>query len=239
MRTVGNLASIFIQVSIWRAVLGHHSANGIDLQQMVTYVIVNALLTTLLMDQIFQRVDERLRTGNIALDLVKPYRYPFYLAFEQLGNAAFQFVFTVIPTFIFATIFFGFRPPSSFAYAAAFVIAVFFALTISFAIGYLIALLAFWFLATFHFEWTLTGLMTVFSGSFLPLWFFSPRWALVAHILPFQFLGFVPASMYMGQIALHSVYSTLALGLLWTLILLGLAGLLWHRAMRRLVIQGG
>lgn len=239
MRTVGNLVSIFIQVSIWRAVLGNQSANGINLQDMVTYVILNALLTTLLMDQIFQNVDERLRTGNIALDLIKPYRYPFYLAFEQLGNACFQFIFTVVPTFIFAILFFGFHAPSSILDGLAFLVTVFFALSISFAIGYLIALLAFWFLATFHFEWTLAGLMTVFSGSFLPIWFFSPTWATVAHILPFQFLGFIPASMYMGRISAADVLPTLGLGLLWTLILLGLAWMLWQRAMSRLVIQGG
>jgi ABC-2 type transport system permease protein len=102
-----------------------------------------------------------------------------------------------------------------------------------------VALLAFWFLTTLHFEWALMGLITVFSDSFLPLWFFPPGWAELARALPFQFLGFVPAAIYMGKLANSDIWPTLAIGVVWTLVLLGITVWIWSASMKRLVVQGG
>jgi ABC-2 type transport system permease protein len=239
LRIIGNIVAIFVQVAIWSALLGSGSASGISFHDMVTYTILNTMVAAVLMNGLFHEADERVRTGNIAIDLLRPLYYPLCLFADQLGKSAFHFFFAVIPTLLVTSLLFGFTAPASPWDMLAFIVAVVVALAISFALGYLVALLAFWFLTTLHFEWAMIGLITVFSGSFLPLWFFPPGWLEMAQALPFQFLGFVPAAIYMGKLPAGDVWPTLSLGVVWTLLLLGLTGWIWSASLRRLVVQGG
>ena len=113
------------------------------------------------------------------------------------------------------------------------------AMAISFALGYLMALGAFWFLTTLHFQWTLMGFTKLLSGAVVPLWFFAPWLAFVAEVLPFRYLQFVPVAIYLGRVPDGAVVGTLLVGLAWAAGLLGLARLVWSFAVRRLVLQGG
>lgn len=239
LRVVGNVLTVLIQVAIWRALLGHGAVLGIGLREMVTYSILSTCMTMLQLTSLFHTVDERLRTGNIAVDLIKPLHYPLQLAADSLGSTLFQGMFTMLPTLVIAALAFGLEPPASPVSFLAFIAAAGLALVVSFALGYLIALLAFWFLTTMHFEWTLAGFMTLFSGRFLPLWFFPPWLATVAAWLPFRYLNFVPVAIYLGRVPAGELGATLLAGLGWAAVLLGLAWWLWARAVRRLVLHGG
>lgn len=239
LRTLGNFVTIFIQVAIWKALLGTKTINGINFQDMITYSIINTAIISLLLTNVYRTVDESLRSGSIAVELIKPLKYPLYLLADRVGSSMYQLVFTVIPTVIIAWMFFGISAPASGLHMISFIAALIISLTISFALGYLIALIAFWFLTTFALEWTLMGLMTVFSGSFLPLWFFPSAWAEVAQALPFQYIGYIPAAVYMGYIPLGNMGTTLGIGVAWIAGLLLLVNILWWRAVRRLIVQGG
>ncbi|MBS4203545.1 ABC-2 family transporter protein [Lederbergia citrea] len=143
LRTVGNFITIFIQVAIWKAVIGKGSIDGIGIQDMITYSILNTLIYSLLLTNVYRTVDERLRTGGIAIDLIKPLRYPLYLLADRLGNSLYQFVFTVIPTLLITWIYFGITQPYSLHHLLAFLLSISISLTISFALGYLVALIGF------------------------------------------------------------------------------------------------
>lgn len=236
---VASMVSIWIQVSVWTALIGSGSADGITRDQMVTYAILNSAMYAVLFTGLYSEVDVRLRSGDIGIDLLRPVRYPLMLLADQLGRAAYRLVFMVVPTVALAAFAFGFSPPASFASAIGYVFVLPLAIAISYAIGYLIALLAFWFLTTFHFSWAIGALVTVFSGSVLPLWFFPGRWELVARALPFQFLGFVPAATWMGELSGTDLVLTWLLGVAWAVAMLGFTTWLWTRAITRLVVQGG
>jgi ABC-2 type transport system permease protein len=239
LRTVGNFVGIFIQVAIWKAIIGSGTVDGIALQDMITYSILNTAIFNLLLTNVYRKVDESLRSGSIAMDLIKPIRYPLYLLAERFGTTIYQLIFTVIPTVLIAWLYFGISAPYSGAHFTVFIVSLFISLVISFAVGYLIALIAFWFLTTFALEWTLEGLIVVFSGSFLPLWFFPTGWASLAHALPFQYLSYIPAALYMGRIPAEDILPTIGVGLLWIAGLFSIIGLLWWRAVKRLIVQGG
>lgn len=239
-RVVGNLASVLVQVAIWQALLGQGAVAGIDLPAMVTYAILSTCMNMLMLSgYILRTVDERLSSGQIAVDLLKPLSYPLYLAADSLGTVAFQGLFTMVPTLVVAAAVFGLQPPASALHLAAFVVALLLAAAMSFAIGYLMALLAFWFLTTMHFEWSIGAFVRVFGGGFVPLWFF-PNWlGVVAAGLPFQYLYFVPIAIYLGQVPAAELGARLILGVAWVVVLLALAKWIWDRSMRRLVLQGG
>lgn len=238
-RLLGNFVAILIQVAIWKAVIAKIDFERVSIEMMTTYSILNTLLNALLLNGISGKVDSSLKSGAISSELVKPISYPCYLLFEGLGGSVFQLIFTAIPSFLIAWLYFGILPPASPVHLTAYVISLLIALIISFLLGYLVSLIAFWFMNHFALSWTLGGLITIFSGAFLPLWFFPSAWERVANLLPFQFLGYVPASLYLGMIAGESVLGILITGVIWITILLLIVHWLWKKAVSRLVIQGG
>lgn len=238
LQIVAAIVSVFVQVSVWRSLIGTGTVNGITLGNMVTYAIINAIMLAFTLKPV-NDVDARLRSGDIAIDLLRPIQYPLLVFADQLGRAAFRLIFVAIPVLAVSGTFFDLSFPPSATGALSFLLTIVFALLISFGIGYLIALLSFWFLTTFHFSWAIGGLITLFSGAFLPLWFFPDRWEMIARLLPFQFLGFVPAAVWLGHIRGDELTRTLILGVAWCAALLLATNGLWHRATRQLVVQGG
>ncbi|MBD7968304.1 ABC transporter permease [Paenibacillus gallinarum] len=239
LRLFGNFVAILILTEIWKAVLGNGEINGIGVEQMITYSIINTLLSAVLLNGISEKVDNSLKSGSIATELIKPISYPLYLLSEGLGNSFYQLIFTSIPSLFIAWFFFGFLPPASAIHFLGFLFALGLALTISFLLGYLISLLAFWLMNHFALNWMMGGLITIFSGSFLPLWFFPESWLPITKILPFLYLGYFPAAIYLGTLTGQEMGSFLITGLAWIAGLTLLVCWLWNKAIKRLVVQGG
>ncbi len=233
------LLAIVIQAAIWRALLGDGAAEGITVDDMVTYVIITTVISAVSLHRLVSDVDERLRGGDIAVDLVKPMHYPTLQLADQLGRSAFQLAFVVVPMVVIAALTFGIEAPASATAGAAFVASLAIALLVSFTQGLLLALLAFWFLTTFHFIWANGALLTLFGGANLPLWFFPDALETVARLLPYQFVAFVPAAIWLGEIAGSELAWTLALGVMWVAIQGAAGQALWSAAVHRLTVQGG
>lgn len=233
------LVAIVIQAAIWRALLGDGAAEGVTVDDMVTYVIITTVISTISLHRLVTDVDERLRGGDIAIDLVKPMHYPSLQLADQLGRSAFQLAFVVVPMVGIAALAFDVQAPAGAPAAVAFVAALAIALLVSFTQGLLLALLAFWFLTTFHFIWANGALLTLFGGAQLPLWFFPDTLETVARLLPYQFVAFVPAAIWLGEISGGEVVGALALGAAWVAIQGAACQLLWSAAVRRLTVQGG
>ncbi|MBD8497714.1 ABC transporter permease [Paenibacillus arenosi] len=236
LRIFGNIVIMFIQISIWKSLAANSNDNMINMSEMVTYSIITTSVMNLLMTRVYQTIDSKLQSGDICSDLQKPISYPWYLFFEQLGTVSFQLLFNVVPSILIALLLFGVQLPEA-SHIFPFLLSLLVAMVISFLIGYLVALIAFWFLTTFALNWTLGALMTIFSGVFVPIWFFNPYWAKLASFLPFQYLGYIPSAIYLGK--LEQPYLILIQGCGWIASLLFVVNLLWWKAIKRLIVQGG
>lgn len=233
------LLAIIIQAAIWQALLGDGAVEGITVSDMVTYVIITTVLSTISLHRLVNDVDERLRSGDIAVDLVKPMHYPSLQLADQLGRSTFQLAFVVVPMLGLSALAFDIQAPASATAGAAFIAALVIALLVSFTQGLLLALLAFWFLTTSHFIWVNGALLTLFGGANLPLWFFPDTLESLARLLPYQYVAFVPAAVYLGEIVGGELAWMLALGVVWVVIHGAACHLLWTAAIRRLTLQGG
>lgn len=236
LKIFGNFVLILIQVSIWKSLIGNGVVNGVSLEEMVTYSVITTAIMNVLMIKAYRLLDEKLKTGSISVDLQKPISYPLQLFADQLGLVLFQLCFTVAPLLVLSVFIFGVQLPTAVS-VFPFILSVFIAVIISFLLAFLVALISFWVLTTFALSWTLNAFITVFSGSFVPLWFFTPFWAQIANLLPFQFLGFIPTSIYLGKIT--EPYVELMKGSFWIVVLLLLILVLWKKAISNLVVQGG
>jgi len=239
VRIAIGLIWVGIQVAIWTSLIGTGEIEGITLPDMITYAIINTVMALAMMDRSLADLDQKIRSGDIAVELIKPFSFPLTLVADGLGRSLFSALFSVMPTLILASLFFGFQPPASFGNAVAFAIAFGLALAISFALACLVGMLGFYFLATFHFQWALGALRTLFAGTMVPFWFYPNELRMLAEALPFQFLAFFPAATWIGEPSSTDIIRTLGLGVLWSTVLLGACWWMWTRITHRLVVQGG
>jgi ABC-2 type transport system permease protein len=225
LSVLGSILWIFVQVSIWRALLANPVQNiGTTAREMVTYVIVSAMVAALTGNSLLSWIEWEVVSGEIAGSLIKPMSLKLYMIANNLGVTLFVF---------------GIQGPASPAHAALFVCSMIGGAVVSISLSYTVGLLAFWYVVTWHTHLILGSLTTLFSGSVVPLWFFPGVMVTIANWLPFRSIYYVPIAIYLGRLCI--VDSLVALGqqLLWVLILYGLERLLWSRGIKRLVAQGG
>ncbi|MDX6740462.1 ABC transporter permease [Actinocorallia sp. A-T 12471] len=191
--------------------------------------------------QIFGGLDlaERVRTGDVAIDLHRPADLQLWWLADDLGRAAFTLVARGALPMAAGWLAFGIVLPDGPARWAAFLGTLVLAVLVSFALRYLVALTVFW----IHDARGVEGLAMVcslfFSGMILPLVVFPGLLGDVARALPWAALIQVPADVFLGKVTGWALVQAYAFQAAWAVVLLGLGRALTGAAHRKLVIQGG
>ena len=107
--------------------------------------------------------------------------------------------------------------------------------TIALIVNFTVGLVGFWTLETGGAFLIYRMLAQFSSGALIPLWF-MPAWLQDSlTLLPFSAQVFVPLSIYVDQDPGWHTVRALGLQAMWVAVLVALATLVWHRAIRRLV----
>lgn len=235
------LVQIFARVAIWTALIGAGAGDtSITLRDMVTYSIV-ALTLVMAVDyaQLLSSIGNSVKTGDIAVYLLKPMRYPLYLLFVEVGHLAYRLIAVVVPVVGISWLIYGMAPPASIFHGAMFLPFYLIAFAILFLLSILCGLIAFWTMTVFSLEWLLQGMLAIFSGTFIPFWFFPERLAAVVQFAPFAWIGYYPGAVYLGKLDAPHVLAAFGGGCIWIVALAAIVALLWRRATLRMVVQGG
>jgi ABC-2 type transport system permease protein len=88
-------------------------------------------------------------------------------------------------------------------------------------------------------DWFFNAIMTLLSGGLVPLWFFPGWLAAIAGHLPFAWVSYYPAAVYIGQLGVAQTLLYFGIGLAWAATLSALLFWLWAKARHRLIVQGG
>jgi len=232
---------VFARISIWSAVFGGAAVvDGISLSQMLTYaVLAVALLGAFDSTQLVRDIGAAIRSGDVAVQLLKPYGYPLALMAQQLGGRLFEFVVVGLPIIIVTMLTVGIEPPASFAHGLLFAFYILVSVGLVLAIGIVFGLLSFWVLDAHALEWFMRGLMVILSGGFVPLWFFPAGLGQVAAVLPFSWITYHPLATYLGRVDLATSFGLLAAGFAWLGATLLFIWWLWSKTTTRLIVQGG
>ncbi|ANW20027.1 ABC transporter permease [Streptomyces clavuligerus] len=215
---------------------------GYDVSQAVTYVWVGQalLVTVALMGGGFEdELIERIRTGDIAVDLYRPADLQLFWLSGDLGRAAFHILGRGVVPMACGALAFDLALPGSALTWGAFLLAVLLGVVVSFALRFLVALSAFWLMdgaGVSHVSW-LTGMF--FSGMLLPLNVFPGVLGEVARALPWSSLLQLPADVLLGMYTGWELAGVYAFQAGWAVALLGAGRVLQRLATRRVVVQGG
>ncbi len=183
---------------------------------------------------------ERIRSGDIAIDLYRPTGLiPWWFA-SDIGRASFHFVVRAVPMVATGAVLFDLRYPGSSFRWIAFATSAYLAVLVSFGLRFLVSLTAFWLLDSRGAEGMAAILGMFCSGLILPLVVF-PDWArdVLLH-LPWASLLQTPADVWLGNTdGVAGTLTALGVQLGWGLALLGAAYAALGLAGRKVVVQGG
>jgi ABC-2 type transport system permease protein len=238
----GELIFIFARIAIWISVFGvagTASVDGVTLPEMITYALLAGPLLYWDYSRLLNDVGTAIKSGDVAVYLLKPVHYPFYLLAGTLGNFAFDLLAITLPVALIVAFTVGLVPPADGFYFVAFLAYWVLSFALLFVLTTLLGLAAFWMMTTQSLDWFFNSIMTLLSGGLVPLWFFPGWFAAIAGHLPFAWVSFYPAAVYLGQIDQSRTLVYFGIGLGWLAALSLLLVWLWGRARHRLIVQGG
>ncbi|MCD2466636.1 MULTISPECIES: ABC-2 family transporter protein [unclassified Streptomyces] len=237
--SVFGLVLSYTYIALWdeRPHLG-----GYSMDDALAYVWIGQALLTVcgLMGGGFEvELIERIRTGDIAVDLSRPADLQAWWFSADLGRSAYQLLGRGVAPMAVGWLAFRFTLPAGPGSWLAFLLAVALGSTVGFALWYLVAMSAFWLLdgqGVVQVAW-LGGLF--FSGMLLPLNVFPGALGEVARALPWASLLQVPADVYLGKYEGWGLVGAYAFQGGWALALLGAGRAAQAAATRKVVVQGG
>ncbi|MEV5105695.1 ABC transporter permease [Streptomyces massasporeus] len=234
--TVFGVILVYTYLALWdeKPHLG-----GYDQAQAVTYVWLGQCLYATLAIQgggAEKDLMERIRTGEIAVDLYRPADLQLWWLAGDVGRALFQMLGRGVIPFLFGAVFFPMALPTEVAPWAAFTVTLLLATIVSFAIRYLAALSVFWLMDGMGVNQVLMVTGIFFSGMVLPLNAFPGVFGEVVRVLPWAAQIQMPADVLMGE---TDPLRAFAFQAAWAVALLAAGRLLQSAATRRVVVQGG
>jgi len=211
---------------------------GFDAVDAVTFTfVVQGLLMVLGMFSDTEIAD-RITTGDVIVDLQRPYDHQAWWAGVSYGKAAYYALFRGVPPFLVGALFFHLRLPTG-PHAGAFVVSVVLAVGVAFGWRYLVQMSAFWLLdvrGANQLAWLAAQFL---SGAFIPIVFFPGWLEAVARALPFASMAQVPAEIWLGRHDGAHLVAAWGGQLAWMAVLVLAGRLVMGRAVRRVVVQGG
>ncbi|KQX82848.1 MULTISPECIES: ABC-2 family transporter protein [unclassified Streptomyces] len=234
--TVFGLILVYTYLALWdeRPHLG-----GYDQAQAVTYVwLGQALFATLAIQGGGFEIElmERIRTGEVAIDLYRPADLQAWWLAADLGRALFQLLGRGVLPFVFGALFFPTALPHDPVIWAAFAVTIALAMVVGYGIRFLVALSGFWLMDGTGAVQVLMVTGMFFSGMALPLNAFPQPLGDIVTLLPWSALLQMPADVLMGRTDPLFAFVFQA-G--WAVVLLAVGRLVQGAATRRVVVQGG
>lgn len=245
-RMTGALLRLTVQImlvaSLWHGLYAHSGPTaGLDRGQAVTYAVLAVLSSRIReLDQHSGRdtVQQHVHYGTIVYWWLRPMPPRRYYALRAIGEQLYGFCWALAGYAICLAV--GVvEPPKSAAVAGVFVVSLLLGQWVLYYVTLVIDQWCFWALRNGAAVLILVFAQNLLSGVYAPLWFFPDWFVTLSSYLPFQATLSVPLSLYIGRIPLSDAGFQLAVQAGWLVVLALLTRLLWARAARRVVAQGG
>lgn len=207
--------------------------------QLVGFVWIGQALLVIVLLWGWTDLSDRVRTGEVAADLLRPVGPYWAYLFADLGRAAYQLTVRLVVMVGAGMLLFGMYVPRRWTTYPEFLLSTALGVVICFSMRYLVNLTSFWLLDNrgIMTAWALTS--GLFSGLTMPITFF-PDWAQVLiWLTPFPAIMQVPLDTAMERHTHLSGLGLIGLQAGWVALLIVGCLAVERRAVRRLVVQGG
>ena len=222
---------------------GQKSLSGFKYDEMIAYLLlVNISRMFSSMPGLAGGIARDIREGTIKKYLLQPLDMIGYLASYRVAHKVSYIISSALP---YAVLFYICRryfvghvptePTVWLAFAASLVMA--------FAVGFFfevsVGMVGFWFLEVTSLLYIVMTLNFFISGHMLPLDLLPEPWRTILKLLPFQYLAYFPAVVFLGKVRGSALAYGLLLQLFWSAVFVVLSRWLYRRGLRRYSAFGG
>jgi ABC-2 type transport system permease protein len=212
---------------------------GYDAASLSTYAWVSQGLIAVVMIFVWTELADRVRTGDIAVDLARPVDLQLSWLALDIGRAAWAMLSRAVVPIVFGAIFFGFYWPTDPTAIALLPVSVLLAVCVSFACRFMVNLTAFWLTEVRGLVLLYVLVSGLLGGHLVPVQLF-PHWLqAAAYVTPFPAMIQFPINLVTGQATGLRAVAEVAAQVAWAAGLLLLGRLVLSRATHKLVVQGG
>ena len=232
--------SLVIFYFLWKSIFeysGMQVIRGFTLQTMISYYAINMLVGFIIWTYVDEDLEEKIIDGTLTPQLLRPLDYFWEIFSQHIGYNAFIFLVTIIPITIIAAVFFGLKLPSLIN-GIFFLILLVFAVMANFITGYLAGLTSFWLKRISGIRRLRRVVISFLAGSFLPLNFFPDWVAKISNFLPFQYMRYVPITVYLGKYTTPEILWLVLGAAVWTVALYFISKKAWKYAYRQFAGSG-
>lgn len=241
MGTIYAFFYIVLKVYLWKGLYGagQEEIGGIALNSMITYAIIAGFTEGVTKTSVMKELNDSVVNGTISENLLLPMGLKKYLFIRSLTRGIFHTIYAILPSVASAVLLFGFRVSIRPANLVLYVCSVSMGIVINFLYQFLFGSTVIWLRNSFFLGNINNVLLSLFSGAFVPIWFFPEGLRALSAFLPFRYIVFEPTAILVSVKSSEETAVVLAVQMVWIVVLYGATTLVWNRGRHRLMIQGG
>ena len=212
---------------------------GYDAGSLSTYAWMSQALIAVVMLFGWTEIADRVRTGDIAVDLARPVDLQLSWLATDLGRAVWSLLSRGLLPMVFGGLVYGLHVSGDPTAIVLLPVSITLAVVVSFACRFMVNLLAFWLVeirGPVLFYVLLSGML---GGHIIPVQLFPDWLQVLAYSTPFPALVQWPIDLVTGRATGLAALGRVAAQLAWAIALLLLGRWVLARATHTLVVQGG
>jgi len=230
---------IFIYSQLWAILFstGHYSdISGYTLAMLVWYLVMTESIIDFI-SYVVDNIGDDIKQGNIANYLNKPYNYIIYIYTIHIVMGFVSLILTFLLGSIVAAVTVG-GFSFNFLNIPFILITIFLAMSMNLLIMTFLGLFAFWMEDVSAVNFIYQKFVFIIGGTLIPLEFF-PEWlAKISSFLPFSYLAYYPAKLFIN-FNLHQFLDVVAVQILWCIVFIFLILFIYKKAIKKVSINGG
>jgi ABC-2 type transport system permease protein len=237
---LGNAVFIVVTWFLWKGIYGGRAVlNGMSFERTFTYLSLAMSVFVLLQTWVEWGMSQRIISGDIVVDFLRPLDYMAMQVFDILGFVAGNLVAIALPSFLIVVFAFGMPVPLGINIPLC-LASLAFSFLISFSIDFLVGNLGFYTESTWGISMTKEVIVLSLSGALVPLGFYPEGFRRVLEWLPFQAIYNAPLNLLMdGSPKAGAVLGTLGAQAAWAAVLVLAGRAAFARASRAVTVNGG
>jgi len=242
INTILRFLPMLTTILLWSAVYAEaEEIRGFSFHQMIAYLLlvhISRMFSS--MPGLANGIAHDIRDGSLKKYLVQPLDFLGYLVSYRVAHKTAYIAMSFLPyagLFLVCNRFFDSFPdaPTLAAYVVSLVLAFF----IGFFFEAMLGMLGFWFLEVSSLLWVVNTLSFFISGQILPLDFLDEPWASILKAMPFQYMAYFPATVFLGKVHGAALIQGLLIETFWAFAFFFMARFLFRLGLRRYSAYGG
>lgn len=242
--TILRFLPMLTTILLWEAIFagsGQSSLSGYSRHEMIAYLLlvhISRMFSS--MPGLANGMARDIRDGSLKKYLLQPIDMIAYLVSYRAAHKTAYIVTASLPYgllfFLCREYFDGFPDALT---LAAYLLSLLLAFVIGFFFEVCVGTVGFWFLEVTSLLYIVNTLNFFVSGQMIPLDLLPPFWATLLKTLPFQYLAYFPAAVFLGKIQGPNLAVGLLIEFAWALTFVLLSRAMYRRGLKRYSAYGG